>query len=152
MITQLLFDDVELSPPHGRGDYAVVFCSKKVTAQLFGLCSGPGCSGNLQRSFIGQLMLLSSPITPEGHKYVKKRRRPNELASGCKTLAKQGSFAAVLLLSLHGSLESQTRNRTRVEPTGRAAEARRTASVGGNCSQSTASGNARSAPRRESVS
>ena len=58
----------------------------------------------------------------------EKRCRPHLslLASGCKTLAKQGSFAAVLLLSLHGSLESQTRNRIRVEPTGRAAEARRT--------------------------
>ena len=56
----------------------------------------------------------------------KRRDHLSLLASGCKTLAKQGSFAAVLLLSLHGSLESQTRNRIRVEPTGRAAEARRT--------------------------
>ena len=77
----------------------------------------------------------------------KRRDHLSLLASGCKTLAKQGSFAAVLLLSLHGSLESQTRNRTRVEPTGRAAEARRTASVGGNRSQSTAFWNARSARR-----
>ena len=67
----------------------------------------------------------------------EKWRRPNELASGCKTLAKQGSFAAVLLLSLHGSLESQTRNRIRVEPTGRAAEARRTTQLSeGNRSHS----------------
>ena len=72
------------------------------------------------------------------------------LASGCKTLAKQGSFAAVLLLSLHDSLESQTRDRN-AECTSAMPKPDKIDALQPIVAANQGLWNARSAPSRESV-